>query len=936
MLLRKSNFPQKITFTQEDGIQNVFIRGEIIGTGSFSIVYLVTHQNTNKIYAMKVIPKEDYSKNKLALMDLENEIKIQKLVNHPNVVKSDFSFSDALNHYFVLEYCPGGTIRNYLSNSRHFHLGEPEIRKIIKDVIQGLVYIHGLEIIHHDIKLENLIIDSNGNVKIADFGLSNFQKNENEKKSIIFGTLKYMSPEMLEKTNKMKSCKIDIWAVGVSTFYLLTGNYPFDEPSEKKMIKCIKKGELHFPLNYKITDEIKDFISEMLQIDPEMRPTAKELLNHPFLNNDYNDNVCLYNPKKPQPLIMEKVEIMKKDPGQQQKERKETDQKKESENLKPSMLQTLCENRQICQKNQTENLKPIKSSVTISQKQQNGDLKQSFCPTLGNNKIISPGKPNENLKPSLRKKRNRSRRVSKRRKNVNLNASLCPPLKSSRPVSKRQQTGDLKPSFCPPPSDSKLISPRRPNDNLNSSLCPPLNNSKPVSQKQQTGDLNPSFCPPPSGNKTISPGKPNVNLNASFCPPLNSSIPVSQMQQTGDLKPSFCQPPNDNKLISLGKPNDNLNSSFCHPLNNSKPVSQKQQTGDLNPSFCQPPSDNKLISPGRPNDNLNSSFCPPLNSSIPVSQMQQTSDLNPSFCPPPSDNKLISLGKPNDNLNSSFCPPLNNSIPVLQMQQTCELNPSFCPPLNKSMPVSQMQQAGDLKLSFCPPPSDNKHISPRRRNSNLKKARLPPRQIAAYSILAYRNQSRVEDFIIPSYFVSRFCFYKDNLSYLLFDGTVGFCFKDKSRIVMEPNEQFAQFYKDSNTQFPDIICLSNAKEKNEHEKISLLKNAARNFKKIRFSYELESAPYDPDYIFHNIKRFVKYEDSILFKLDGMNFQVNFNDHSKLIIFWNLKKFCFFKSFNEFSTLLDLKKVTSMNPDSDEHKKIKQANVLLSELSLAIC
>ena len=844
MLLRKSNLPQKITFTQEDGIQNVFIRGEIIGTGSFSIVYRVTHQNTNKIYAMKIIPKEDYSKNKLALMDLENEIKIQKLVNHPNVVKSDFSFSDALYHYFVLEYCPGGTIRNYLSNSRHFHLSEPEIRKIIKDVIQGLVYIHGLEIIHHDIKLENLIIDSNGNVKIADFGLSNFQKNENEKKSIIFGTLKYMSPEMLEKTNKMKSCKIDIWAVGVSTFYLLTGNYPFDEPSEKKMIKCIKKGELHFPLNYKITDEIKDFISEMLQIDPEMRPTAKELLNHPFLNNDYNDNVCLYNPKKPQPLIIEKVEIMKKDPGQQQKERKETDQKKESENLKPSLLQTLCENRQICQKNQTENLKPIKSSVTISQKQQNGDLKQSFCPALGNNKIISPGKPNENLKPSLRKKRNRSRRVSKRRKNVNLNASLCPPLKSSRPISKRQQTGDLKSSFCPPPSDNKLISPR--------------------------------------------------------------------------------------------KPNDNLNSSFCPPLNNSKPVSQKQQTGDLNPSFCQPPSDNKLISPGRPNDNLNSSFCPPLNSSIPVSQMQQISDLNPSFCPPPSDNKLISLGKPNDNLNSSFCPPLNNSIPVLQMQQTGELNPSFCPPLNKSMPVSQMQQAGDLKLSFCPPPSDNKLISPRRRNSNLKKARLPPRQIAAYSILAYRNQSRVEDFIIPSYFVSRFCFYKDNLSYLLFDGTVGFCFKDKSRIVMEPNEQFAQFYKDSNTQFPDIICLSNVKEKNEHEKISLLKNAARNFKKIRFSYELESTPYDPDYIFHNIKRFVKYEDSILFKLDGMNFQVNFNDHSKLIIFWNLKKFCFFKSFNEFSTLLDLKKVTSMNPDSDEHKKIKQANVLLSELSLAIC
>ena len=335
MLLHKSNLPQKITFTQEDGIQNVFIRDEIIGTGTFSIVYRVTHQNTNKIYAMKVISKGDFSKSKLALMDLENEIKIQNLVNHPNVVKSDFSFSDAQNHYFVLEYCPGGNIRNYLRKNKQFRLSEPEIRKIIKDVIKGLDYIHGLKIIHHDIKLENLVIDSNGNVKIADFGLSNFEKNENEKKSVIFGTLKYLSPEMLQKGSKMKSCKIDIWAVGISTFYLLTGSFPFFGLSEKKMMQCIKKGELHFPLNYEITDEIKDFINKMLQIDPEMRPTAKELLNHPFLKIDDNDNVCLYK----KPLIMTNVETTKKNPDQQQKQCKETDQKKKNENLKPSMLQ---------------------------------------------------------------------------------------------------------------------------------------------------------------------------------------------------------------------------------------------------------------------------------------------------------------------------------------------------------------------------------------------------------------------------------------------------------------------------------------------------------------------------------------------------------------------------------------------------------------------
>ncbi|KAK8836362.1 hypothetical protein M9Y10_039705 [Tritrichomonas musculus] len=197
---------------------------------------------------MKVISKEDYLRRKLALLDLENEIKIQKLVNHPNVVTSDFSFSDEHNHHFALEYCPGGTIREYLRKNKHYHLNEPEIRKIIKDVIQGLVYIHSLKIIHHDIKLENFVIGSNGNVKI-DFGLSNFQKNENEKKSTIFGTLKYLSPEMFRRGSRMKTYKIDIWAVGVSAFFLLTGSYPFDGPSTEKIMKNIKKGELHFPLN---------------------------------------------------------------------------------------------------------------------------------------------------------------------------------------------------------------------------------------------------------------------------------------------------------------------------------------------------------------------------------------------------------------------------------------------------------------------------------------------------------------------------------------------------------------------------------------------------------------------------------------------------------------------------------------------------------------
>ena len=135
MLRKQFNIPFRIIYTQEDGTKNVFIRNEEIGHGTFAIVYRVTHQSTNNTYAMKVISKEAYSKSKKALEKLKNEIEIQNFVDHPNVVRSDYSFSDEYNYYLVLEYCPGKTIREYLYNNNNGRLTEPETRKILKDII---------------------------------------------------------------------------------------------------------------------------------------------------------------------------------------------------------------------------------------------------------------------------------------------------------------------------------------------------------------------------------------------------------------------------------------------------------------------------------------------------------------------------------------------------------------------------------------------------------------------------------------------------------------------------------------------------------------------------------------------------------------------------------------------------------------------------------
>ena len=142
----------------------------------------------------EVLPKQIKMNEKL-----KNEMRIQKMINHQNVVRSKNSFSDEFNYYIILDYCPGKSIRDYLRKSDHGRLNESEARRILKDVIHGVIYLHNRRIIHHDLKLENFIIGSDGRVKIADFGLATFC---DDQPSQICGTPNYMSPEIILKNKK--------------------------------------------------------------------------------------------------------------------------------------------------------------------------------------------------------------------------------------------------------------------------------------------------------------------------------------------------------------------------------------------------------------------------------------------------------------------------------------------------------------------------------------------------------------------------------------------------------------------------------------------------------------------------------------------------------------------------------------------------------------
>ena len=287
--------PSRIICPREDGTREVYITNEKLGRGGFAVVHRVTEQSTNKSYAMKVISKERYSNNKSFLEKIQNEIQIQKKLNHQNVVSSKISFTDNENQYILLEYCPGQSIREYLRKSQNGRLSESETRKILKDVIQGLVYLHSQRIIHHDLKLENFLVGADGRVKIADFGISTLLKTSSEKVFSFAGTLNYMSPETVSKENKGHSFEVDIWAIGVCAFVMMTGQQPFGF-NKVSVFERIKKCDYRFPINIPLSYEAVDFIRSILRIDPKKRPTAIELLRHPFMKKIDNEDVQLYKP----------------------------------------------------------------------------------------------------------------------------------------------------------------------------------------------------------------------------------------------------------------------------------------------------------------------------------------------------------------------------------------------------------------------------------------------------------------------------------------------------------------------------------------------------------------------------------------------------------------------------------------------------------------
>ena len=277
-----------------------------LGTGSFGRVLLVQHNMTQAQYAIKAIDKRSQA-NIQERIYFRREIEIMYRIHHPNVVKLFGHFEDNTYCYFIMEYIEGGNIYSYVPKNGIRTISTQQVASIIKDVISATYFLHHMNppIIHRDIKPENVLLSSGMQAKLTDFGWSNYI-NIGYKRTTVCGTPIYLAPEMINNTGHDE--KVDIWCIGVLLFELMTGVQPWSGTDIQTVKHNISRLKINWPKNMDRT--AADLISKILKYNPEERISLRNMLNHPFFTQFFqNPTSCLKRPDNTQ----YKVFIISKD-----------------------------------------------------------------------------------------------------------------------------------------------------------------------------------------------------------------------------------------------------------------------------------------------------------------------------------------------------------------------------------------------------------------------------------------------------------------------------------------------------------------------------------------------------------------------------------------------------------------------------------------------
>ena len=254
-----------------------------LGKGAFGEVWKVTHENSKKVYCIKMMTKRDIFEQKL-INQINKEIGIMYNINHPYSVKLYNHFEDNEKLYLIMELASNGNLYNFIQNNKNQKIKTKEmLKKIIIQVIEIIKYLHSLDIIYRDIKPENILLDKDYNVKLCDYGWASYLS-KGQFCSAYCGTPEYVSPEVIKKYPYNE--KVDIWGIGVLIFELVFGYPPFTSNFNEDRFNNIKEGKINWPKD--LNDmELKDLIEKILKVNPKDRISLDEIEKHQWLFDTY-------------------------------------------------------------------------------------------------------------------------------------------------------------------------------------------------------------------------------------------------------------------------------------------------------------------------------------------------------------------------------------------------------------------------------------------------------------------------------------------------------------------------------------------------------------------------------------------------------------------------------------------------------------------------
>ena len=248
---------------------------KVLGKGSYGKVLLVREISTGRLFAQKQLKKasliinedtnEIHEKNYQRTL---NEKQILELVNHQNIVKLFYAFQDNDKLYLILEYLDGGELFHHLAMEKF--MSEKNASYYIAQMALAIRYLHvNLKVIYRDLKPENCMLNSKGNLVLTDFGLSKVSSDDDKKNHSMTGTAQYMAPEVLK--GEPYDYSVDWWSLGCVAFDLLTGSPPFTGNNHKKIMDKIVQSKKTLKFPFYLSLDAKDLLRKLLQVNPDKR-----------------------------------------------------------------------------------------------------------------------------------------------------------------------------------------------------------------------------------------------------------------------------------------------------------------------------------------------------------------------------------------------------------------------------------------------------------------------------------------------------------------------------------------------------------------------------------------------------------------------------------------------------------------------------------------